>query len=138
MRGKNSGLPFILARWKAPTTLKIFLTLWYVLEHVEDPFGLLNEVHRILRWGGILGVAVPNLRSLYRFVAPERWMEERKKQRHHLYDFEPRTLRALLQKCGFSVCAMTGEGKMARNRVSRALVGRLRLGNVLVAFARKA
>jgi len=111
-------------------------TLWYVLEHVDDPRELLTEVHRVLRPGGVLGVAVPNLRSLFRLVHPRQWMEERRKQRHHLYDFEPRTLRALMEKTGFAVHSISSEGKMARSGISRAVVGGLGLGNVLVAFAR--
>jgi len=112
------------------------VTLWYVLEHVEDPSGLLKEVRRVLRPGGVLGIAVPNLQSLFRFLYPKQWMEERRKQRHHLYDFEPRTLRILLEKSGFGVLKISSEGKMARSGISRAVIGGLRLGNVLVAFAR--
>ncbi|MBW2146630.1 MAG: methyltransferase domain-containing protein [Deltaproteobacteria bacterium] len=112
------------------------VTLWYVLEHVDDPSGLMKEVRRVLRPGGVLGVAVPNLRSLYRLLLRRQWMEERRKQRHHLYDFEPRTLRALLEKSGLTVYRINSEGKMARSLISRMVVGGMGLGNVLVAFAR--
>ncbi len=111
-------------------------TLWYVLEHVDDPSELIKEVRRVLRPGGVLGVTVPNLRSLFRLIRPRQWMEERRKQRHHLYDFEPRTLKALLEKFGFKIESMSSEGKMARSFISRAVVGELGLGNVLVTFAR--
>jgi SAM-dependent methyltransferase len=112
------------------------VTLWYVLEHVEDPFELLREVRRVLRPCGVLGIAVPNLRSLFRLLYHRQWIEERRKQRHHLYDFEPRTLRTLLEKSGFRASKMVSEGKMARSGISRAVIGGLGLGNVIVAFAR--
>jgi SAM-dependent methyltransferase len=40
------------------------VTLWHVLEHLEHPARMLEAVHRRLRRGGLLAVAVPNLSNL--------------------------------------------------------------------------
>jgi 2-polyprenyl-3-methyl-5-hydroxy-6-metoxy-1,4-benzoquinol methylase len=37
------------------------VTLWHVLEHVEDPFALLRRAEALLRAGGTLWVEVPNV-----------------------------------------------------------------------------
>ncbi len=39
-----------------------------VLEHVIDPIGLLREVHRILREGGVAYIGIPNENSLFNDV----------------------------------------------------------------------
>jgi len=39
------------------------ITMWHVLEHVPDPKAQLEELHRLLKPGGVAFVAVPNFRS---------------------------------------------------------------------------
>jgi 2-polyprenyl-3-methyl-5-hydroxy-6-metoxy-1,4-benzoquinol methylase len=36
------------------------ITIWHVLEHVEDPVGTIRECHNLLKPGGTLAIAVPN------------------------------------------------------------------------------
>ena len=83
------------------------VTMWHVLEHVEDPKGYLTEVYRVIRPGGLLVIAVPNinnlfLRSLYRLI---KWRKLKlfsaKDKEIHLYHFSPKTLYAYLEKAGF-------------------------------------
>jgi SAM-dependent methyltransferase len=81
-----------------------FVTLRHVFEHVSDPLATLAECRRILKPGGLLGLATPNGRSLgsrwfgrsWRGLTPP-W---------HLHLFGPRSLRQVLQRAGFRVVAL--------------------------------
>lgn len=75
------------------------VTLWHVLEHVQDLRGCLDRLHRLLSPGGFLVVAVPNIDSLgfrlfgghWGFLDPAR----------HYWHFAPETLEALVVRHGF-------------------------------------
>lgn len=92
-----------------------------VLEHVRHPAGFLAECRRILRPGGLLVVLVPNyintpMMRLYVAV----WTRSPRLRRlvwgkrghylldkpFHLYEFTRVTLRALLEKAGFSIARL--------------------------------
>jgi SAM-dependent methyltransferase len=49
------------------------VTLWHVLEHVEDPADALRRMHGWLAPGGLLLVGVPNLASLQARLGGPRW-----------------------------------------------------------------
>ena len=49
------------------------ITLWHVLEHTTSPMRTLQEVRKVLKPGGLLALAVPNLddrlmQAVYRIV----------------------------------------------------------------------
>jgi SAM-dependent methyltransferase len=75
--------------------------IWHVLEHLHDPRGVFEEVHRILRPGGRLIVAVPNLSSLQARWTGAAWFHLDLPR--HLYHFSLGALRALLEDTGFEV-----------------------------------
>ena len=79
------------------------VTLWHVLEHLEDPAGALAAVAVALRPGGALLVAVPNLDSLQARIGGERWFHlDVPRHRSHL---TARGLRALLARSGYAVAS---------------------------------
>ncbi|MEW6443438.1 MAG: class I SAM-dependent methyltransferase [bacterium] len=91
------------------------VTLWDVVEHLDRPRETLREVRRILRTDGLMLVDTPNEDCLMRRVAHElyRWSGGRfsypvRKLYHayHQYYFSERTLRMLLDGCGFEVTAL--------------------------------
>jgi 2-polyprenyl-3-methyl-5-hydroxy-6-metoxy-1,4-benzoquinol methylase len=75
--------------------------IWHVLEHLHDPRGVLEEVHRILRPGGRLIVAVPNLSSLQARWTGAAWFHLDLPR--HLYHFSLRSLEELIERTGFEV-----------------------------------
>ena len=84
-----------------------------VLEHTRDPRGLVAEIHRVLRPGGVFILSVPNaasyhtlgrtlllnLKSYYRKM--ESWPEFATDQRDHYFYWDPFTLYRLLNYQGF-------------------------------------
>jgi SAM-dependent methyltransferase len=79
------------------------VTLWHVLEHLDDPGSALSAIRSWLRPGGGLLVGVPNLASLQARIGGERWYHL-DVPRHRVH-FTERGIHALLNRCGFTVVA---------------------------------
>jgi len=87
------------------------ITLWHVLEHMEDPLENLKEVNRILKKDGLLVVAIPNVNSyIYKILYliskiknKPFFLFGKKGQELHLYHFSPVTIKEILKKAGFDV-----------------------------------
>ena len=77
------------------------ITLWHVLEHVEDPAAALERLRGWLRPQGSLLVGVPDLDSLQARVGGPRWYHlDLPRHRTH---FTARGLRILLERTGFTI-----------------------------------
>lgn len=87
------------------------LTLWDVIEHVEDPHSFLKRCHTLIRPGGVVLLKTPNAEGLlqrgpwwlrpylalyWQLVYPANPMQ-------HLYHFTPQVIERVLQESGFSV-----------------------------------
>jgi SAM-dependent methyltransferase len=80
------------------------ITLWHVLEHLEDPAGALERLRGWLRPGGGLVVGVPNLDSWQARLGGPRWYHlDLPRHRTH---FTARGAARLLERCGFEVVAV--------------------------------
>jgi len=83
------------------------VTMWHVLEHVEDPKRCLTEVHRVLKPHGLLVLAVPNVNDLlmkfaYRIIKRRSLkLVSINDKEVHLYHFSPKTLHSYFDKTGF-------------------------------------
>ncbi|RLC90966.1 MAG: class I SAM-dependent methyltransferase [Chloroflexi bacterium] len=134
------------------------VTMWDVIEHLTDPHRALRQAYRLLKPGGLAVVHTIDIDSLFARLMGARWpwlMEM------HIYYFSRRTLRAMLEKCGFQVLSDRPQGRYLRlgylmNRVGALmpLVGRpaewavtrlglrgvavpVNLGDLFTAYARK-
>jgi SAM-dependent methyltransferase len=77
------------------------ITLWHVLEHVEDPAAALSRLRDWLRPGGTLLVGVPNLDSLQARIAGPHWYHlDLPRHRTH---FTAKGLATLLDRTGFTI-----------------------------------
>ena len=75
--------------------------LWHVLEHLTNPREVLAEIHRILKPGGQVIVAVPNFSSLQAEWTGPAWFHLDLPR--HLYHFPVEGLRTLLQRTQFAI-----------------------------------
>ncbi len=77
------------------------VTLWDVLEHVQDPKDTLTEIARILRPGGLLVVSTPNPTCVEARLFGPHWIGWERPR--HLHIFPPRLLRRYVEDAGFVV-----------------------------------
>jgi SAM-dependent methyltransferase len=75
--------------------------LWHVLEHLSAPLETLREIHRTLRPGGRLSLAVPNFSSAQARWAGQAWFHLDPPR--HLFHFSMPALLKALDDCGFEV-----------------------------------
>jgi 2-polyprenyl-3-methyl-5-hydroxy-6-metoxy-1,4-benzoquinol methylase len=77
------------------------LTMWDVIEHVEDPVALLRTARAYLKPDGILVLETQNVASLFARLLGIRWQHY--KFQEHLYHFNPVTIVELLRQSGFAI-----------------------------------
>jgi SAM-dependent methyltransferase len=75
------------------------VTLSHVIEHLHDPESALHRIWSVLRPGGTLWVATPNLRSLGHRRFGRDWLALDAPR--HLTLFHRTSLESLLRRCGF-------------------------------------
>ena len=72
------------------------ITLWHVLEHVQNPEKYVERIHELLNGKGLLLIEVPNFNSWTRRLTQKHWLALDLK--HHLTFFTPSSLVSLLEK----------------------------------------
>jgi 2-polyprenyl-3-methyl-5-hydroxy-6-metoxy-1,4-benzoquinol methylase len=128
------------------------VTLWHVLEHVREPARYLAEIRRVIRPGGLLVIAVPNVEDLfmqfaYRILRGRPLRLFSKEDREvHLYHFSAKTIGMYLERAGFSLMRIGPDfgivepGKRLINAAAAACryLGGLKIYNSLEIHARPA
>ena len=79
------------------------ITLWDVIEHTPDPAAVLDHCRVLLKPGGILVVNYPDIGSWIARVLGRRWLFLTSV---HLYYFDRRTIRMILEKTGYNVATV--------------------------------
>jgi SAM-dependent methyltransferase len=77
------------------------VSLWYVLEHFEDPRRALREIYRILRPGGVLAFSTPSFSGISRRRSPGGFLE--RSPPDHWTIWTPRRCGKILAGFGFKV-----------------------------------
>lgn len=77
------------------------ITLWHVLEHVHGLHAYMEQLHRLLKPGGSLLIAVPNYTSLDAAHYGKYWAAYDVPR--HLYHFSPQSMQWLLEKHHFKL-----------------------------------
>jgi SAM-dependent methyltransferase len=113
----------------------------HLIEHLNDPAGLVREAYRILRPGGRFLVTTPNIAGFQARLFGGRW---RSAIFDHLYLFSRRTLGALLEGAGFTVEKTATWGGLAAGtapaplkKTADRLVKRFGAGDVMLIRACK-
>jgi SAM-dependent methyltransferase len=88
------------------------ITLFYVIEHLHNPWVVLREAHRLLRKGGLLLLRWPHTAPIARMLRP--WAKRMRLYQapSHLFDFSPVTIYKILDQLEFheirtTVCGWT-------------------------------
>lgn len=77
------------------------ITLFYVIEHLLDPLGLLIEVKRVIKPDGLVLLRWPHSTPIVRMLGPLSKKLDLYHTPYHLYDFSPGTMEKMLSFCGF-------------------------------------
>jgi 2-polyprenyl-3-methyl-5-hydroxy-6-metoxy-1,4-benzoquinol methylase len=77
------------------------VTIWHVLEHMENPVGTIKECYRILKPGGLLLISLPNMRSMQSVMTGRHWFHL--DIPYHLYHFNTENLKRLLNEHSFKI-----------------------------------
>jgi 2-polyprenyl-3-methyl-5-hydroxy-6-metoxy-1,4-benzoquinol methylase len=77
------------------------ITMFDVVEHVEDPIAFLATARRMLAPGGVVVFETQNVASPFARLMGVKWQHY--KFQEHLYHFDPRTVRVLLAKAGLEL-----------------------------------
>jgi 2-polyprenyl-3-methyl-5-hydroxy-6-metoxy-1,4-benzoquinol methylase len=98
------------------------VTMWDVIEHVDDPSACLKQAHRWLKPGGIAALTTHDINSLFARIMGKRypWL-----MRFHLYHFSPKTISAMLAKNGFETVLVK---YYVKSFSLKYILGRLGLG----------
>jgi SAM-dependent methyltransferase len=74
------------------------------LEHLHDPKKALLKANTMLKGGGLVVITVPNIESFGFYIFKKDWLPLHPPK--HLYHFSPKTLKRLLNNCGFKVSSV--------------------------------
>lgn len=85
------------------------VTMWDVVEHLDDPFSVVKEVHRILKSDGLLVLSTGDAESFWARLTGAWWPLLTPPQ--HLFFFSEKCLRKLMTSNRFSVKDMQYQGK---------------------------
>ena len=77
------------------------VTLFYVLEHLADPIGVLQETRRILKPGGVLLLRWPHTTPIVRLLGPFARILDLYHTPYHLFDYSPRFIKKAMTASGF-------------------------------------
>ena len=99
---QKRGVPLYLGsaeKFSIPSPFNV-ITMFHVLEHVEDPKLVVSNIVKNLRPGGLFVLEVPNIES---YLAKNHGLSWRYIALEHLLYFSPKTLFNLLSSFGFEI-----------------------------------
>ncbi|MBU0981021.1 MAG: class I SAM-dependent methyltransferase [Nanoarchaeota archaeon] len=89
-----------------------------VIEHLPDPSKTLEQVHRIMKKGGLLLVSTQDIGSFNARTGGKGW--DLISPASHLYQFDKKTLKAMVEKAGFRTIRLYRDNNMLRHYLNFA------------------
>lgn len=86
------------------------ITMWDVIEHIQDPLSNLKEANRILKDNGLIVISTADVNSLNAVLSKEKWSLFAPPM--HLYYFSKKTLKQMLEKTGFDTVELKTGGNV--------------------------
>ena len=83
------------------------VTMFYVLEHLTDPFAALQKVHNFLAPGGAVVIRIPDTTPIVRLLSALKISNNLYDAPFHLYDFSPGSIAGILARAGFESIEVT-------------------------------
>jgi 2-polyprenyl-3-methyl-5-hydroxy-6-metoxy-1,4-benzoquinol methylase len=129
---------------KFPSAEFNLVTMWYLIEHLHDPKGVLLEVNRVLKDSGVLLLTSPRVGGVNAMqLFGKNWRLYRVPE--HLYYFSRTTIRRILNETGFEVKKIvtfgsgltTGKANMRIKRIADKIVKKFNVGDTMLVYARK-
>lgn len=77
------------------------ITMWHILEHLDDPVAVMKEVHRIIKSDGVLVIAVPNYGGLQAVISRSEWFHLDVPR--HYFHYSRSSLKKLLNDFDFTI-----------------------------------
>ncbi len=77
------------------------ISLWHVLEHIDQPRQVLHQLFNLCEPGGLLCLRVPDAGSFWARVLRDRWIWFQ--AQNHVLHYTADTLRAVVEHAGFEV-----------------------------------
>lgn len=102
---------------------------WHVIEHLVDPLAALAKLRPALRAGGCVLAELPNFGGVRARREGERWPPL--DLAHHVGQYGPRSLRALLGRAGFTDIDVTTVPFATYRRPARALLSHAKHAAIL-------
>jgi predicted SAM-dependent methyltransferase len=112
------------------------VTLAHVLEHVHDPASTLRETWNVLRAGGMLWLATPNVNAVGHRLFGRHWRGLEPPR--HLTVFSARALQGLLETAGFTQVKFVATQPLARRMFAESMAIRASAARPYPVFARVA
>lgn len=109
-----AGKRFGLRIRKTPFQAKIFrqkydvITMWDLVEHLDDPVKILMEANKLLQKEGIIAMSTGDVKSLFARICGCHWHLYTPPQ--HLSFFDNKTIKWLLEKTGFKIVKIDNTG----------------------------
>lgn len=88
-------------KWMFNESTFDIITMFHVLEHLQQPYEMLMNCHKLLKENGLLIISVPNLYSLQGLVGKYNWLHL--DIPYHLYHFTEKGLIKMLKKTQFKI-----------------------------------
>jgi len=92
----------LLGQWDAAEIFDV-IHCCHTIEHVPDPLAYLREMHRLIKPGGQVMIAMPNYASLPRVMLREKWLVWCLDS--HLWQFTARQMCGLLRSADFEIAS---------------------------------
>ncbi len=96
--------------WEYQTRSYDVITMWDLIEHLQDPAGTLVKLAGALKEDGILVLSTPDVESLPARLMGEKWLGWQLRN-EHLYYFSHSTLERMLESAGLEVVRRMQIGK---------------------------
>jgi len=93
------------------------ISAWFVIEHLENPLSVINNLYKHLLPGGVLALSLPSYYGPSFSFNKGQWIKDHPQD--HIIDVSPRSIRRLLKKIGFKKVRIYRAGFHPERIVSR-------------------